>query len=282
MEKLLVIGMGSESDKKAFDELKLDGKSIDEYFHERGIKVYHHPVTDGLLVTSIHRTTDDAISYAHDMRDLRIKGNGVVALFYGGLAFAMPGVVAAEAANIPIIGVPADEKAYGNIYPIPDGTGVAVTKVKDIERGLRLASQILHLSEEHPLEYIVQGYCKSSDNFRELLKLTTAEPVGEYNNQYSGLTVCLSSDPDYLLDLDKKVELGVFGLEKGHSDEAREKLNGLKNSFLVGRPKNVALFAARVVASYDDNVSRALLKLRRNEAAENYTKHVQMEVGHFR
>jgi phosphoribosylcarboxyaminoimidazole (NCAIR) mutase len=42
----------------------------------------------------------------------------IAGVFYGGLAFALPGVFAAEAFALPVVAVPSDEDAFFNVYKI--------------------------------------------------------------------------------------------------------------------------------------------------------------------
>ena len=55
----------------------------------------------------------------------------------------------------------------------------------------------------------------------------------------------------------------------------------IENSLLVGRPLNLALMAARIVAGSDPAVQKKLTEFRKTEAAK-YDPHVKMELKHFK
>ena len=283
-QKLLVIGMGSKSDMPLFEGTTLDGKTIDRYFHSKHIRVYHQATPIGghspeYMITSIHRTTLDAIGYAGDMKKMVVENQKVAAVFAGGLAFALPGVMAAESAVVPVIAVPMDEDAFHNTYLIPDGSPVGNVEVSSLRKGLLMAERILNYDKSKGVNLIVDGNCKSADGVRKYLK----DFIGEFKEpadslpHYDGLTVCLSDRKNALWDLDAKVELGIFGLEKNISTETgMNAATHLENSLIVGRPVNLALYAARIVGLSDNNVMKKLLDYRMKEA-EKYPKRLAIQ-----
>lgn len=265
----MVLGMGSPSDKKAFEQVRLDGKTIDKYFNERGIKIYHHPEDGGYLTTSIHRTTQDTIDYANNIRMLPQLKNNVVSVFYGGLAFALPGVFAAEAPTTPVIGVGSDIDAFYNVYKIPDGTPVGVVEINNLEKGLLLAEKILNLEPTSSINLKVHGDCKSADDVKKLLQgfVGDIQEIEDDTEVYKGLTVCLSDNIKSLIDFDKRVELGIFGIEKTYrSIRMIEPLKEIENSIVIGRPKNLALYAARILGLNNEKIGEKLIKFRKEEA----------------
>ena len=282
-EKLLVLGMGSSSDKKAFDNINLYGKTIDDYFKEKGIKIYHYPGDNSYLTTSIHRTTANAIKYAHDMKRLGEQGHKVVSLLYGGLAFAMPGVVAAEAPNIPVIAVGSDEDAFYNTYKIPDGTPVGVVEVGNLTKGLKLAEKVLNVEAGDSVNFISQEFFENYDDVKDMLgKFCNFNEIKEEKGIYKGLTVRFGGNPNTFSYVDKRVELGIVGFEK--SRESKYVINDIKeleNSIVVGRPKNVALYVARIIGLSNPDVRKKLIAFREEEA-EKYPKRIPMSLEHFK
>lgn len=295
-EKLLVIGMGSNNDRKKFN-IKLDGKEIPDYFHDLGVKVYHHPNTNGFLTTSIHRTTGDSIKYAKDMSRLVGDGHRLAGVFYGGLALALPGVVAAEACDTPVEGVPGDGDAFYNVYKIPDGTSLATVQINDLETALKLAGRIFTLEPAKQVRFVAYGDCPTAEDTKELLGrfVDFHEEKFDPSKKYDGLTICLANCIAGLVDFDKAVEesgLGIVGLEKkvdtgrifsfvSDRQDIVSPNYRISNSLLIGRPKNLALMAARIVAGYDPKVRNELIKFRQEEAAK-YEPYVKMELKHFK
>jgi phosphoribosylcarboxyaminoimidazole (NCAIR) mutase len=175
-QKLLVIGMVSPNDMKNIEPVRLDGKPIDEYFKEKGIGVYRHPQPKDkehpYLTTSIHRTTMESIKWAHDLQRLvEIDGHKLVAVLYGGLALALPGVVASEAPSVPIIGVGSDEDAFWNTYRIPDGNTDAIVPVGNLELGLLMAEKILQY-DKTSVKFVTVGDCPNAEGVKKVLDAT--------------------------------------------------------------------------------------------------------------
>jgi phosphoribosylcarboxyaminoimidazole (NCAIR) mutase len=54
----------------------------------------------------------------------------------------------------------------------------------------------------------------------------------------------------------------------------------VQNSVVVGRPKNLGYFAAKVVGLNDPAIAKELFELRVKEA-EKYPRHIGMKVEHF-
>ena len=291
-EKLLLVGMGSESDLEKVKQLRLDGKSITEYAHERGIKVYEHPKSGSHLITSIHRTTQPTLRYAADTQHLQEQGHALVLVLTGGLALALPGVAGAEAYSSPIIGVPTDADAFYNVHKIPDGTPVGVVAGRNgsgLEKAVKIACKTLQLSGEE-VNFVVQGSCKNADK----VKATLEKLAVPYNlltspqEKYSGLTIYLTDMPgtsdgsQSLAQMDSRVELGVFGLESDvSSDMMIMPIRGLQHSVVVGRPVNLAGYTARVVSLTNHEV-RAKLKKFREDEAKKYPEYVPITLENFK
>lgn len=282
-KKLLVLGMGSPSDKKHFDAVELDGKTIDEFCKEKEIKVYHHPESGDYLTTSIHRTTMDAVGYAQDMRNLVKRGHKVVSVLFGGLALALPGVVAAEACNVPIIGIGSDVDAFFNVYKIPDGTPVGVVEIGNLTKGIDIATRFLNFNDT-AAAFVSAGECPNAASAYELVSNVVKGDI-DYNNDeppYFGLTIGIAETPEKLVELDSRVELGIIGVEKKiPSDEVYDALKEINNSVIVGRPKNLGLYAARVIGLNDEDVAAQLIKMREKEA-EKYTERMPMALEDFK
>jgi len=301
-EKLLVLGMGSPSDAKAFRQVTVDGQSVDGHFHGLGVKIYRYPEPvkgpeEGWLATSIHRTTKDSVRYANNMSELVGQGHRLVGVFYGGLALALPGVVAAEASAVPVVGVASDEDAFFNIYKIPDGTPVGNAGINSLETALKLAGRILTLEPTRQVRFMTYGNCPTAEDTKDLLGrfVDFHEEKFDPSKKYDGLTICLANCTAGLVDFDKTVEetgLGIVGLEKridseriisfvsDRQDTVSSKYQ-INNSLLIGRPKNLALMAARVVSGYDKEVRDKLIEFRQEEAAK-YDSYVKIELKHFK
>lgn len=174
--KLMVIGMGSPSDKKLFDKIEIDGMTIDDFLAGKGIKRYH-PFTnvevpddqeDDYLVTSIHRKTIDALKHA-DRMGVLAEENKLVGVFAGGLAFALPGLMAAQSITVPIVGVPTDVNGFYSTFPIPDGTPVGTVSVNGIARGIDLASRVLTYDPSQGINLVISGDCSKLNELTKYL-----------------------------------------------------------------------------------------------------------------
>ena len=294
MDKLLIIGVGSPSDLAQLQSTRIDGKDIITYIHDQGVKVYQHPSNEKHLTTSIHRTTQDALGYARDAVRLRDLGYAVATVLVGGLAFAMPGVFAAEAYNIPVIAVPMDNDAFYNVYKIPDGTAVGVVHPDPVNSGnlakaVKIVSKMLQFPQWGAVNFMVRGKCPSADSVRSLLEhlVGSVNIVSPTEPRYDGVTVYLADTLGSTTlgvgfsDVDRRVELGIFGLEKTVGTEIMVlPIRTLNKSVIVGRPPNLALLAARVAGIADDKVAKKLQEYRINEA-EKYPLRVRMTREHF-
>ncbi len=294
-QKLLVIGMGSPNDMKKVEPVRLDGKPIDEYFAEKGIGVYHHPnpkdAEHPYLTTSIHRTTMESIMWAHDMQMLvqpkEGEGHKLVSVLFGGLALALPGVVASEAPSVPVIAVGDDEDAFWNTYRIPDGNTDAIVPVGNLEMGLMMAGKILDY-DGTSVRIVTVGDCPNAEALMDVLDKAgvTNYSREEYDagKEYEGLVVGLADTPSRLAALDSRVEFGILGVEKSVKPRSMADTmldsGAVQNSVVVGRPKNLGYFAAKVVGLNDPAVAKKLFEMRAEEA-DKYPRHLRMELEHF-
>jgi hypothetical protein len=106
--------------------------------------------------------------------------------------------------------------------------------------------------------------------------------VQDNGQHFTGLTVCLAENMSYLIDLDERVELGVFGVEKTiRSAEVYPHLTDLKNSLILGRPGNLPLYAARI-RGLNDPIVKQSLEFFREEEAEKYDSHIEITRADFK
>lgn len=134
-ETKVAVIMGSDSDfpimKKACEVLKEFGVSFE------------------VLVSSAHRTTDQALTFAADA-----EKNGFQVIIAGaGAAAHLPGVLAAKT-TLPVIGVPIDAtplKGLDALYAIvqmPSGVPVATVAINGAKNAALLAIQMLALGHD--------------------------------------------------------------------------------------------------------------------------------------
>lgn len=272
--KRLLIGIGSSNDLPDFDRVRLDGMKIEDWMADKSIYVFRDPMilrkAVGVesrmydpLITSMDRRPNDLLGYARDIEQMSSLGYRIAALFYGGLGFATPRVFASGAFNVPVIGVgiKGQDVPFTSMYYTPNGTPIGIVESGNLEKGFRLANMILSLPKDTPVNLVSHGSDEVTEEIKSLLERT----VGKYNlakennTTYEGITIFLSRNPHEFAGFDKKVEIGIFGLEEDltYKSLMNESCN-LNHSFIIGRPQNLALFAARILAMNNKAVNVAL------------------------
>ena len=137
MEKVDVsIIMGSDSDLPIM-------KDCASFLDEMGISYE-------VKILSVHRTPEKATEYANSLKD---KGVKVIIAGAGGAAH-LPGVFAAMAPTIPVIGIPIHTKTLSgldslySIVQMPSGIPVATVAINGAKNAAILATSILAVGNE--------------------------------------------------------------------------------------------------------------------------------------
>ena len=141
---------------------------------------------------------------------------------------------------------------------------------------------MLTYNREDGINLVVMGNCPSAAKVKEYIYDFAVSdysgPFREFKNgerHYDGLTICLADSPSHLEDLDSRVEIGIFGLEKTlDSSIGMDLLPKLNNSVLIGRPLNLPLYAARIIGLIDKGTKEKLVRFREQEA-EKYPQRKQ-------
>jgi phosphoribosylcarboxyaminoimidazole (NCAIR) mutase len=192
MAKYLAIGVGSPNDKKELEKglPLLDGKTIEQHFTDTDIRL----LKDGPLEVSCHRTPKRAEAYARDLQKMT-EQDQVVALLFGGLSFALPGIFSSHTSSLPIIGVPAySSSTHGGgldsltaVSNIPEGTVVGGAPLHhpdhpSLDKAVLIAEKILNM-DSPGVHIIAPTSHKQTDAIRQILN----PPKGRSDNDTKGV-----------------------------------------------------------------------------------------------
>ncbi len=274
----MILGMGSPSDLKAFDKryTLLDDLTIQGYLEQQGIRQLDPP-----LLVSCHRTPKRVVSYALQSDNLLSRPKDrAVAVLYGGLAFALPGIFASETAAIPVIGVPAasssiiggEYDAALSVYNLPPGTVVGGMpphgKVSTLEKAVFLAEDQLRLESPElvviadPKEKAAASAMGILDSFG--IKYTQKKTMGKTDGY--DLCVHIASGPGKIVHAANTSHIALQHVTPGHDmREIFDEIGDLANSLYFGRPENAALFAVRAMAMSDPDLRAKLGKYRSDQ-----------------
>ena len=103
-----------------------------------------------IKILSVHRTPENAIEYAKSLQDRNVK---VIIAGAGGAAH-LPGIFAAMAPTIPVIGIPIFTKTLNgldslySIVQMPSGIPVATVAINGAKNAAILATSMLAISNE--------------------------------------------------------------------------------------------------------------------------------------
>lgn len=296
MAKYMFLGIGSPSDKAAFEKpyLSLGNMTVNEYLKEKSIMQ-----TKELIPVSCHRTLRRAVDYAHGVDRLAQEGHSIVTVLFGGLSFALPGIFSSETMTIPIIGVPTHSKStHGGgldsttaVYNLPPGTVVGgvplhTEDAPSLDKAILIAEKILNM-ESSDLTLISQESSKHTDIVSEILHIKFG--IG-YNLQQSISTndrfqTALHITPDskefkscdnnsYLALQCRIVEQDIEKLE--NPDRFIQTLDCLaetNNTLYFARPENTALFLARIISLYSPEIRQKLVEYKDKKADETEKKY---------
>jgi phosphoribosylcarboxyaminoimidazole (NCAIR) mutase len=313
MAEYMVLGMGSPSDVKAFEREyeSLGSKTVDSYLEGKGIL----RLKDGPLQVSCHRTLDRAIGYAREVEGLEENHQGkasrVVLVLFGGMSFALPGIMASEMPTVPVIGVPAySGSTYGGgldsataVYNLPPGTVVAGAplhsdEVPSLDTAVLIAEKILRLNlRRRPVLICPDEDEKSLKTVRKILDRPETpgriDASGGFHIDYEEQRKLGTDCPSIALNIYRKDEdilwcdrasslalqckLPVKAEDRLAAGEAfactMEELMGTKNTLYFGRPENAALFLARVVGMLSPSLRSDLRQYRRLQEAAAMEKY---------
>ncbi|MBW2972493.1 AIR carboxylase family protein, partial [Candidatus Woesearchaeota archaeon] len=253
---------------------------------------------DGPLVVSCHRTLDRALSYARQAEELA-EGNDdlnrVVVVLFGGLSFALPGIMASHMPTVPVIGVPAysgsinggDFDATTGVYNLPPGTVVGGApqhsyESPSLDKAVLIAEKILNTSNQ---QANVSG---PEDILEKLTGLLGRKKLGVPHSSSSvpeenAVNLNVSDRPERLVAWNNASYLAlqcVLPGKEGSSDERTGEfantiweLDLTDNTLYFGRPENAALFLARVMGVASPGLRERLRQYRVKEQESTAAKY---------
>lgn len=284
MSELLVPMQGSKRDP-AYNEqmLKLGDGEVPflDYFRDQGIKVCE-PV-----VTSCHGNTKLAEKHAEQIQKLADEGHKVVVVAQGGLYFALPSIIAANAPTVPVISIPLDsgdiEGLDAFLGPrVPTGTAaIGGVYVDNYQTAANVAKEIL-LGEFDGV-YTYKGGSKKLCSKLESLGIRIKARV-ESEKPESGLVVgCVDVGDGEFRAFESYGSVGILTPKRKVGGDGKEKndyyaavdLSGycrvLNKSVWTRGDENVAILAAKVVSANNPTAFEALKDMAKNKR-EGYEK----------
>ena len=264
MNKLLVQMQGSPRDP-SYDEQGIflgDEKvSFREFFSRQGIQ----PLEE-TLVTSCHGNLDLTVALARQIQQLADEGHHVVGMAQGGLYFALPGLVAAQAPTVPFVSVPLKGDHYNGLTPflgaqLPTGTAaIGSVGVGKYQVAVNVAAAMLKGEFEGVYVHNL------SDKGLEKLAELGVPILGEASESLeSGLVVAA-------LNITGQVrEYGDLTIFAPDSHKQPSTLMGYcadaNKSVYTRGDVNAAILAAKVIAMGDLGVVQALKDAAKDKAA---------------
>lgn len=289
-QKLLIQVQGSAGDP-AYDAqmISVGGENIPflEYFHKNGIKTL-----DRTLVASCHGNTKLTLKHAEDIQNLADEGHKVAVIAQGGLYFALPSIIAANAPTVPVISVPLDARSSSYkgldafLAPqVPSGTasigGVGISRY-DAAAGC--AKEIL--TNEFDGVYLLNPSKTLEKKLEELGIPVKGKVVREFllsssgdvsaDSLKSGLVICRwDYDNEDLFNELVTRNLGIMIPTITDDEDLTAYLMHCfpkKGSCVYVRgDDNAAFFAAKIVSQYNEKAFNALKEAAKKKA-ESYEK----------
>ncbi len=262
MERLLVQSRASKSDPSFADQIVEDGDNgilFTNYFRRRGIKLLIEET-----IESCHGNPEYSREHAEQLKALAKEGHKVVGVYTGGMQFARPGLEAAIAITVPILSVPTDLDAF--LAPrLPAGpAAIAGVSIKNYQAAAYIAREIQ--VNEYPGIYLLAP----SPGIEKKLKELDVPFLGIANSGTTGLVIgetALLSDCMIGSSGDR---INIVALQFNVLDVflVNSILSNMRNTAYVGeKVENTAIFAAKIMASYNSNIREALLKVAQEKAA---------------
>ena len=296
MTKYMFLGIGSPSDRSAFEKPyhSLGNMTISDYLKEKKIMQ-----TKNVMQVSCHRTLRRAVDYAHGVDRLAQEGNRIVAVLFGSLSFALPGIFSSETMTVPVIGVPAYSKStHGGgldattaVYNLPPDTVVGGVPLHSentpsLDKAILMAEKILEL-ESPDLTLISMKNSKYAEVVSNILH---TEFGIDYNLQQSistankfDISIHLTPDSKKFKSCDDKSNLALqcqivdSGSERLDDHEGfirtLKELEDTNNTLYFARPENTALFLARVLSLSSPELRRQLMEHKNKKADETEKKY---------
>jgi len=289
-EKLLVQSQGSKRDPAYKEQkLELEGEQVSfhEFFHRQGIETLKDD-----LVNSCHGNTDLTLNLVSDIRALADEGHRIVSIEQGGLYFAKPSLEAANMPTVPVISVPLGSgiggvAAFLAPYVPPGTAAIAGVSMANYQTAATVAAKILNNRYEG---VYLSNRSETSKKLEETLEELKVPVLGDCNDSYMEDSLVLGRvhlkyDPIYteFLAMDKRANvvggkyLGVFA-PIGDSVEDSNLIkrlhhhcSQLKTSVMVNRDENLAYFAAKIMAAYNNDIAKQLT-IKAGKKAESYDK----------
>ncbi len=256
-DKFLVQMKGSKNDPKFEDAMNISGGKISftEYLEDKGINTLKED-----LVISCHGNTPLTLKLSKSIQALADNEKLAVAAS-GGLYFALPSLVAANAPTVPIWIIPLEGSHFDGLDSflaamLPSGTAaIAGVGIGNYDTAAYMLSEILN--NEYP------GVQIFGEKDEKLVK-----KLGELNVpivEKSGLVLGV-------LDVNEEKQFKEFdeiedsiGLLTPISEKKawravslKDYLGEMNKSAYVRGPENLAFMAAKIMASYNPDIANAL------------------------
>ncbi len=283
--KCIIFGVGSPNDLAAFEKKypSLGWKTINEYLSGQGIAHLKEP-----LKISCHRTLGRVVSYAQELETYsRINENRIVAVLFGGLSFALPGIFSTQTSTIPIIGVPARSNTHGGsldsttaVYNLPLGAVVGGAPLHSdnntsLDKAVLIAEKLLCIESNNVK---LAGSKEHFQNCEEILGTDQAYCL--FANKRARFKIILSSQSNdkSLLSNDQKCHLALQSRKynPNNKEEFTSTVSSLQktsNTLYFSNPKNIALFLSKILALSSDNAKEKLIRHHKLKAVETEKKY---------
>ena len=268
-EKLLIQMRASDRDPRLMGGVTIKGASFNDYFSSQGIR----PLKKDLVV-SCHGNTDLTLQYARQIQKLADDGNKVVVIAHGGLFFALPSLIAANAPTVPVISIPMGGDVYARVAAflgayVPPGTAaIGTVGTNQYEGAAQAAKTILNHSFSW-VRIITNQETRGEDGkLRENLE-TLSVPVSA-----EGVTGSLAVELRSLESWNDSEGLVVYGVVPSSTDTVDKLLSLTRNqqyALWAGRPDAVPYFVAKCLAADHPDIA-AKLKEAAKKKADSYLK----------
>ncbi len=281
----IVFGVGSPSDLPAFEKTyrSLGDKTINHYLDGKGIKHLEGP-----LKISCHRTLDRVISYAQELENYsKTSDERIIAILFGGLSFALPGIFSSQTSTIPIIGVPAYTETSGGgldsataVYNLPAGTVVGGAPPHSeyntsLDKAVLIAEKILKMEiNQAKLTFL------TSENPKITKELFDGNFQQLFSRSYFKSEIFLSNltDAKNLKSHDHQTYLSLQSKNPKTKSltELIDTLSALKdtnNTLYFGELENAVLFLARALALNSDGLKKKLIEHHKQKTEETEKKY---------
>ncbi|MEK6964578.1 MAG: AIR carboxylase family protein [Nanoarchaeota archaeon] len=286
-ERLLVQMRASDRDPKLVGGVTIESQPFKEYFSSRGIRTLEPD-----LVVSCHGNTDLTLQYARQIQALADAGNKVVVLAHGGLFFALPSLIAANAPTVPVISIPMGGDEYGEAAAflgayVPPGTAaIATTGINQYVTAARAATAILNNQFEGAY---LRVHKETEDSFGTLWGKLESLGVPFLGDPQRGLEHGLiTSIPPLDMHaenfgrMEEVGDLVVYGTVPNPKYASNVNLHmtsvkDLSKSVWAGRPDATAFFVAKCLAAYYPNIAANLKKAAENKAGSYEVRNLTLD-----